>query len=94
MVIRTVRRGLAALAIAAVLGFAGVSPAGAAELDWLERSLSWLSGLWIAEDAGADSRPGEGLFSIWALDEVEKGYGADPNGTASQGVTPPPQENR
>lgn len=92
MELRTVRRGLAALAIAAVLGLAGAYPAGAAELGWLERGLSWLSGLWIAEDTAAESRPGEGLFSIWALDETEKGYGADPNGTA--GVTPPPSESR
>ena len=89
MELRTVRRGLAALAIAAFLGLAGAHPAGAAELGWLERGLSWLSGLWIAEDTAAESRPGGGLLSmIWSQEETEKGYGADPNGTA--GVTPPP----
>jgi hypothetical protein len=93
MELRTVRRGLAALAIAAVLGIAGAYPAGAAELGWLERGLSWLSGLWIAEGAAAEPRPGN-LLSIWAVEDVEKGYGADPNGTGTQGVTPPPGENR
>jgi len=87
MQIRTVRRGFAALAIAATLGLAGAYPAAAAEPGWFERGLSWLSGLWSADDVAAPRA--EGLTSMRALEEVvDKGYGVDPNG--SQGTVPPP----
>ena len=58
MQIRTVRRGFAALAIAATLGLAGAYPAAAAETGWVERGLSWLAGLWGADDAAGPHRPG------------------------------------
>lgn len=83
MELRTVRRGVAALATAAILGFTGANPAAAAELGWFERGLLWVSGLWAAEDAGAVP---EEPHAAWALDEIEKGMGLDPNG----GDTPPP----
>ena len=92
MQIRTVRRGFAALAIAAALGLAGAYPAAAAETGWVERGLSWLAGLWGADDAAAPRA--EGLTSIQALDELEKGYGVDPNGSGSEGIEPPPADGQ
>jgi hypothetical protein len=92
MEIRTVRRALAALAIAAALGLAGAHPAAAAEPGWFERSLLWLSGLWGAEDAAAKARSGEGLLSIRAMSSegVDRALGMDPNGINVPGSTPPP----
>jgi hypothetical protein len=86
MELRTVRRGFATLAITAALGLAGASPASAGELGWIEEGLHWLSGLWTAEAVAEDRSGGEGLFSIWMMEETEKGVGVDPNG----GTTPPP----
>lgn len=96
MKIRTVRRALAALAIAVVLGLAGAYPAAAAEPGWFERGLIWLSGLWAGEDAAAKAETdGEGLLSFWALSsEVERGLGIDPNGKTIPGSTPPPLEGQ
>lgn len=94
MEIRTVRRGLAALAIAVALGLAGAYPAAAAEPGWFERSLSWLSGLWSAEDGAAKAAQprGEGLLSIWASDEMNRAIGMDPNGSTVPGSPPPPDD--
>lgn len=93
MEIRTVRRGLASLAIAVALGLAGAYPAAAAELGWFERSLIWLSGLWGAEDASAKAQPGgEGLRSIWASDDMHRAIGMDPNGSTVPGSPPPPDD--
>lgn len=93
MELRTVRRALAALAIAATLGLAGAAPAAAAEPEWLERSLVWLSGLWAAEDAAAKARPdGGSLILAWAADMVDRGLGMDPNGSTAPGSTPPPPD--
>ena len=81
MELRTVRRGLTALAIAATLGLAGAHPAAAAEHGWLEQGLRWLSGLWSTNEP---QPAGKGL-SIWALDSVvERGYGMDPNGSEDE----------
>ena len=91
---RTVRRGFAVLAFAAILGVAGAYPAAAEEAGFFERSLRWWSGLWGAQDTGAESRPEDGLFSIWGADEVEKGMGVDPNGGTVQGVTRPTVEGQ
>lgn len=85
---RTVRRGFAVLAFAAILGVAGAYPAAAEEAGLFERSLRWLSGLW-AQGTGAESASGDGLFSMWASDS-DKGAGMDPNGGTVQGVTRPP----
>lgn len=85
MKLRTVRRGGAALAAAALLGLAGAQPAAAAELGWLEQGLLWVAGLWDAGDAGAAASPDEPR-ALWMLDAIEKGMGLDPNG----GETPPP----
>jgi hypothetical protein len=88
MELRTVRRGLVTLAIAALLGLAGAYPASAAEeRGWLTRSLSWLSALWAGDDSPAESRAGEGLVPI-----ATKGYGVDPNGLPVPGETPPAEE--
>ena len=91
---RTVRRGFAVLAFAAILGVAGAYPAAAEEAGFFERSLRWLSGLWEAQDTGAESRSGDGLFSMWAASESDKGAGLDPNGGTVQGVTRPPSEDQ
>jgi hypothetical protein len=94
MELRTVRRGLAALAIAVALGLAGAYPAAAAEPGWFERSLIWPSGLWCAEDAAAKARPGEGLLSTWAMSsEVDRALGMDPNGMNVPGSPPPPPDD-
>lgn len=89
MELRTVRRGLAALAAAALLGLAGANPAAAQELGWIERGLLWMSGLWASEDAGATA-PTEGPRAIWMM--IEKGAGLDPNG--GEMPPPPPVENQ
>lgn len=88
---RTVRRSFAVLAFAAILGVAGAYPAAAEEAGFFERSLRWLSGLW-AQDIGAESRSGDGLFSIWAASETEKGMGLDPNGGTVESVPPPGED--
>jgi hypothetical protein len=85
MELRTVRRGLVTLAIAAILGLAGAYPAAAAEQGWFERSLSWLSELWAADEPAASAPVDGGLFAIWVTEAVEKGMGLDPNGEGSQG---------
>lgn len=90
MELRTVRRGVAVLAIAAVLGLAGAYPAAAEELGWLERGLHWLAGLWSGESPAAQDR---GPFSSFASESVEKGLGVDPNGNPVPGGTPPPIED-
>lgn len=90
---RTVRRGFAVLAFAVILGVAGAYPAAAEEAGLFERSLRWLSGLW-GQDTGAESRSEDGLFSMWAASESEKGMGVDPNGGTVQGVTRPPSEDQ
>ncbi len=77
MELRTVRRGLVALAIAATLGLAGAHPAAAAEHGWLEQGLRWFSELWSTKEP---QPRGEGLLSIWAS-TVERGLGMDPNGS-------------
>ena len=90
MELRTVRRGLAALAIASTLGIAGAYPAAAAEEPgWFAQGLHWLADLWSTDNA----QPGGGEPSaIWALDSIDKGYGMDPNGgVAPQGELPPGQ---
>jgi hypothetical protein len=87
---RTVRRGFAVLAFAAILGVAGAYPAAAEEAGFFARSLRWLSGLWEAQDNGAEASSGNGLFSIWAESDSDKGMGVDPNGGTVQGVTRPP----
>lgn len=90
MELRTVRRGLAALAIASTLGLAGAHPAAAAEPGWFEQGLRWLSALWPA----GETRGGEpGTAAVWAQDTIEKVFGMDPNGTGgggTQGGDPPP----
>jgi len=89
MEIRTVRHGLAALAIAIILGLAGAGPASAAGPGWLEQSLRWLADLWSADEAQAGGG-GEPL-SIWELEIVDRGYGMDPNGGEVPEFTPPGQ---
>ena len=91
---RTVRRGFAALAFAALLGLAGAYPAAAEESGFFERGLRWLSGLWGAQDIADEARPGDEVFSIWGADVVEKGMGVDPNGGTLQGVTRPTGDNQ
>ena len=83
MGLRTVRRGCAALAFAALLGLVGANPAAAEELGWLERGLLWFSGLWGAE-------AGEEPHASWAMDSMDKGAGLDPNGLPI--VSGPPVE--
>jgi hypothetical protein len=91
MELRTVRRGLAALAIASTLGLAGAHPAAAEEPGWFEQGLRWLADLWSADKAA----PGGGEPSaIWMLDTVDRGYGMDPNGGVAQGGTPPPGQGQ
>ncbi len=90
MELRTVRRGFAALAIAAILGLAGAHPAAAEEPGLFERSLRWLSGLWAAGSAAPNGPEDRGLMSIWVTETVEKGMGVDPNGNPVPGGTPPP----
>lgn len=91
MELRTVRRGLAALAIASTLGLAGAHPAAAEELGWFEQGLRWFADLWSVDKA----QPGGGEpSSIWMLDSVDKGYGMDPNGGVAQGDTPPPGQGQ
>lgn len=90
---RTVRRGVAALAFAALLGLAGAYPAAAEEIGFFERGLLWLSGLWGAQDAADAGRPAAGLFSIWGEDATEKGMGLDPNGGTVPSVVTPPRED-
>lgn len=86
MELRTVRRGFATLAIAAILGLAGAYPASAAdERGWLDRSLSWFAALWAGEDLLAETQADEGLLPV-----PTKGYGVDPNGEPAPGETPPP----
>ena len=85
MELRTVRRGFATLAIAATLGLAGAYPAAAAEQGWFERSLSWLSGLWAADDAESRAQAEDGLIAIWTASTADKGMGLDPNGSGTQG---------
>ena len=85
MEIRTVRRGLAALAIASTLGLAGAYPAAAEEPGWFEQGLHWLADLWSTDKAPGSGEPS----AIWALDSVDKGYGMDPNGGVAQGDPPP-----
>jgi hypothetical protein len=88
-----IRRGLVALAIAATLGLAGAYPAAAADHGWFERSLTWLSGLWAAEDTAAKAQPdADGLLSLWMMSTADKGMGLDPNGGTE--MEPPPGENR
>ena len=90
---RTVRRGTAALAFAAILGLAGAYPAAAEEIGFFEQSLRWLSGLWGAQETGGEG----GLFSIWAADQQkdsDKGMGVDPNGGTVPTGTPPPVEDQ
>lgn len=89
MEIRTVRRGLVALAIASTLGLAGAGPAAAEERGWLEQGLHWLAGLWPVGDSGQPGGSGGGLTAIWMMDSVERGYGIDPNGGTVQEVLPP-----
>lgn len=89
---RTVRRGVAALAFAALLGLAGAHPAAAEEIELFERSLRWLSGLWGAQGAAEQASPWEGLLSIWG-EETDKGPGMDPNGGTVQSVVTPPRED-
>lgn len=95
MGLRTVRRGCAALAFAALLGLAGAHPAAAEDLGWLERGLLWFSGLWAAEDAGAKAQAGDEPRTIWAASDMDadKGAGLDPNGVPSAGEPPPETEN-
>ena len=91
MELRTVRRGLAALTTAALLGLAGASPAAAEEHGWLDQGMRWFSALWSA----AEAQPGGGaLVSIWTQDSVEKGYGMDPNGGGEQTVILPPDDGQ
>ncbi|HKH49037.1 MAG TPA: hypothetical protein VKM72_30600 [Thermoanaerobaculia bacterium] len=94
MGLRTVRRGCAALAFAAVLGLAGANPAAAEELGWLERGLLWFSGLWAAEDAGAKVQAGREPGAIWAMDSMDKGAGLDPNGVPIVSGPPPEAEDQ
>lgn len=91
MELRTVRRGLVTLAIAGTLGLAGAGPAAAAERGWFERGLTWLSGLWTVEDAGAKARPDGGVLSMIAaaMSSTEKGMGLDPNGEGVETEPPP-----
>jgi len=86
MEIRTVRHGLAALAIATTLGLAGAGPAAAQEPGWIEQGLRWLADLWSADEAQAGG--GEPL-AIWELEIIDRGYGMDPNGGVVQDATPP-----
>ncbi len=84
MELRIVRRGAAALAIAATLGLAGAQPAAAAEHEWFAQGLRWLSELWS---------PGPELISIWAQETIEQGYGMDPNGGGGGTQGDPPNPN-
>lgn len=86
MELRTVRRGVAALATAAILGLAGASPVAAQELGWLERGMLWVAGLWGAEDAGTPAVPE--VNAIWTV--MDKGAGLDPNGGELPPPPPPP----
>jgi hypothetical protein len=90
MELRTVRRGLVALAVAATLGLAGAYPAAAAELGWFERSVSWLAGLWAADEPAARAQSDDGgLFSLWtSTSTADKGMGLDPNGEGTQTLDP------
>ena len=90
MELRTVRRGLVALAMAATLGVAGAHPAAAAETGWFEQSLRWLSGLWAAEYNAATAQPDRGPFD-WVASWADKGMGLDPNGETVQEIDPPGQ---
>ena len=89
MEIRTVRRGLVALAIASTLGLAGAGPAAAEERGWLEQGLRWLAGFWSVEEAGQPGGSGGELTTIWMMDSVDRGYGLDPNGGVAEEVLPP-----
>ena len=89
MQIRTVRRGLVALAIASTLGLAGAYPAAAEERGWLEQGLHWLAGLWSPEETTGQPGGSGGGLAIWTLDSVDKGYGMDPNGGTAQQIIPP-----
>jgi hypothetical protein len=71
-----VHRGLSVLALTAILAFAGVRPAAAAQEDGIfARTLHWLAMMW---DAPAAERS---LSATWsAAEQVDKGLGVDPNG--------------
>jgi hypothetical protein len=88
MELRTVRRGVAALATAAILGIAGASPAAAQDFGWLEKGLSWVAGLWAGD--GAAAAP-EAAHTVAYGVMVEKGAGLDPNGGSTPPPPPPPE---
>lgn len=82
---RNVHRGMAALAIAASMAFAGARPAAAESLGLLDR----LAGLWSSVTA-----PAPGIWSTvtdWftvgekatTTQETDRGWGLDPNGNSS-----------
>jgi hypothetical protein len=83
---RTVRRGVAALALATALSFSGVRPAAAGELGGARGSLSWLarflSGDRTTTTASFVDTVGAWLQHVTGAVTVgtDKGLGIDPNG--------------
>ena len=87
----TVRRGVAALALAGGLALAGARPAAAAEPGPLSTSLGWFAGLW--------SEGVSNLVSFWEAvtrqsddSDKDKGFGVDPNGNPIAIDTSPPAD--